>query len=215
MKKKFIILLVMIAVGFFLSPQHANSYGGGSGGGTSATQVDVEVTTPPPGFEPTDSVNEPPKTTRSSTITWLDLGGRAQQWVKSNPIEGMKNHFITRVPTGGSCVDASKDRAAALADYIRNLVNSGELDLGGHTVQIGSRSGYKVPFSGALTGLPENIGTHTYSVIQIYDANNNFVGGWEVDTYVMDMVLPHGQVDLVNEYPDHVKTITAPPKAEK
>ena len=47
------------------------------------------------------------------------------------------------------------------------------------------------------------------------EIDKKFVGGWEVDTYVVDMVLPHGQVDLVNEYPDHVQTITTPPKAGK
>ncbi|HPA15959.1 MAG TPA: hypothetical protein PKV75_11920 [Desulfobacterales bacterium] len=214
MKEKLIILLVTIFVGVFLSPQYAKSYGGGDGGG-GGSQAGSESTTPPAGFEPTDTVKDPPKTTRSSTATWLDLGTRATQWVRSNPVEGMKNNVITRVPGGESCVEASKDRAAALADHIRNLVQSGEVDLGGHTVQIGSRSGYKVPFSGALTGNPENIGAHTYSVIQIYDADKKFVGGWEVDTYVVDMVLPHGQVDLVNEYPDHVQTITTPPKAGK
>ena len=214
MKKKFIIVLAIISISFFLPKQYAHSYGGGgSGGGTSAASIgSSDVTTPPAGFEPTDTVKDQKP---SSTMTWLNLGAQASQWVKTNPIEGLKNNVITRVPSGDSCVEASRDRGAALAAHIRNLIKSGELDIGDHTVKIGSRAGYKVPFSGWLTGLPENIGTHTYTVIQIYDANNKFVGGWEVDTYVMDFVLPHGKVDLEREYPSHVQTITTPPKAGK
>lgn len=214
MKKKFIIILAITFINFLLPTKYAHSYGGGgSGGGTSATSVgSSDVTTPPAGFEPTDTVKDQQP---SSTTIVNNLGTTAINWVNNNTLEGIKNSVIVRVPTGDSCVEASKDRAAALADHIRDKIKSGELDIGSHTVKIGSRSGYQIPYTKEIFGDAQDWSFHTYTVIQIYDANNNFVGGYEVDTYVADFVLPHGQVDLVNENPDHVQTITSPSKAGK
>jgi len=114
---------------------------------------------------------------------------------------------VNRVPRGQCCVDASKDRARDVANHLQSLVDSGELDLGNYTLTIGSRSGYKVPLSGYLTDSKNNIGTHTYTVVQIQDAKGKFQGAWEVDTYAVNIVLPHSEFDLASEWPGHVKTV--------
>lgn len=146
------------------------------------------------------------KTNKSEAPYWT-IGAHISVWISSNPVKAWRDSVVNRVPRGECCVDASKDRAGDIAAHLQSLVDSGELDLGDHTITIGSRSGYKVPLSGWLSGLEENVGTHTYTVIQIYDANGKFQGAWEADTYVTNHVLPHSEVDLVGEYPEHVKTV--------
>jgi hypothetical protein len=148
------------------------------------------------------------KTDQASAPYWT-VGGHISSWINNNPIKAWRDSVVNRVPRGECCVDASRDRANDLAAHFQRLVDSGELDLGGHTIKIGSRSGYQVPLSGWATGLEENIGTHTYTVVQIYDANGNFQGAWEADTYVTNIVLPHGEVDLVREYPEHVQSVAS------
>jgi len=155
------------------------------------------------------------KTKRSSSAPYWTIGGQINAWVTSHPVEAWRDSVVNRVPRGECCVDASKDRASDIATHLQSLVDSGELDLGDHTLTIGSRSGYQVPLSGYLTGLDENIGTHTYTVVQIHDANGKFQGAWEVDTYVTNHVLPHSKVDLVREYPGHVKTVVPGKKSKK
>ncbi|NNL65766.1 MAG: hypothetical protein HKP30_05955 [Myxococcales bacterium] len=76
---------------------------------------------------------------------------------------------------GGSCVDASESRSSSIADGIRGAVLSGELNLRNHTIRVGVRSGYQV---GGLS-------IHTYSVIEVRDANGNSVRTIEVDNYVL------------------------------
>ena len=150
---------------------------------------------------------EDDKTNKSSSAPYWTIGGQINTWVMYNPLTAWRDSFVNRVPRGQCCVDASKDRASDIAAHLQSLVDSGELDLGDHTLTIGSRSGYKVPLSGWFTGLKDNIGTHTYTVVQIQDATGKFQGAWEVDTYVKNIVLPHSKVDLVNEYPDHVQKV--------
>ena len=150
---------------------------------------------------------EDDKTNKSSSAPYWTIGSQIHTWVMDNPVKAWRDSVVNRVPRGECCVDASKDRASDVANHLQSLVDSGELDIGDNTLTIGSRSGYKVPLSGYLTGLKENIGTHTYTVVQIQDANGKFQGAWEVDTYVKNIVLPHSKVDLVREYPGHVKTV--------
>ena len=154
------------------------------------------------------------KTDQPSAPYWT-VGAHISYWIQSNPIKAWRDSVVNRVPRGECCVDASKDRASDLAAHFQSLVDSGDLDLGGHTIKIGSRSGYQVPLSGWATGLEENIGTHTYTVVQIYDAHGNFQGAWEADTYVTNIVLPHSEVDLVREYPEHVQSVAANKNSKK
>jgi len=164
-----------------------------------------------------DEVNlmEETKEEGENKAPYWDIGGHISKWVSTHPVEAWRDSVVNRVPRGQCCVDASKDRARDIANHLQSLVDSGELDLGDHKISIGSRSGYKVPLSGRLTGLEENIGTHTYTVVQIHDADGNFKGAWEVDTYVTNHVLPHSKVDLVREYPGHVKTVTSSKRSKK
>lgn len=134
-------------------------------------------------------------------------------WVKTH--SGFRDFFVNRVYRSECCVDASKDRAKDVANYLQSLVDSGTLDLGDHTITIGSRSGYQVPLSRFVTGDEENIGIHTYTVVQIHDANGKFQGAWEVDTYVGHSVSGHSEVDLVREYPGHVRTVAPGKKGKK
>ena len=154
------------------------------------------------------------KTNKSSAPYW-NIGSHMTSWVIDNPVKAWRDSVVNRVPRGECCVDASKDRAGDIATHLQSLVDSGDLDLGDHTLTIGSRSGYQVPLSGWLTGLEENIGTHTYTVVQILDAKGNFQGAWEIDTYVTNHVLPHSKVNLVREYPEHVKTVASGKKGKK
>ena len=155
------------------------------------------------------------KTNISSSDIYGTTGDHIRGWVGYNPGKAWRDSWVNRVPRGQCCVDASKDRASDIAAHLQSLVDSGELDLGDHTLTIGSRSGYKVPLSGYFTGLKDNIGTHTYTVVQIQDAKGNFQGAWEVDTYVVNIVLPHSKVDLVREYPKHVQKVAPGKKSKK
>ena len=112
------------------------------------------------------------KTKRSSSAPYWTIGDKIHRWVNGHPVETWRDSWVNRVPRGQCCVDASKDRASDIANHLQSLVDSGELDLGNHTLKVGSRSGYKVPLSGYLTGLKDNIGTHTYTVVQIQDAKD-------------------------------------------
>ena len=154
------------------------------------------------------------KTKISPSARYWTVGGQISAWVITHPVEAWRDSWGIRVARGQCCVDASKDRARDIAVHLQSLVNSGELNLGNHTIKVGSRSGYKVPLSGYLTGLDKNIGTHTYTVVQINDANGKFQGAWEVDTYVANIVLPHSKVDLDKEWPGHVQTVV-PRKSDK
>jgi hypothetical protein len=164
--------------------------------------------------EEVNLMEETEETSKPSAPYWT-VGAHISSWILSNPVKAWRDSVVNRVPRGECCVDASKDRAADIAAHLQSLVDSGELDLGDCRITIGSRSGYKVPLSGWLSGLEENIGTHTYTVVQIYDADGNFQGAWEADTYVANIVLPHSEVDLVKEYPGHVKTVAPGKKGNK
>ena len=74
----------------------------------------------------------------------------------------------------GSCVDASISRANDIAASIRGAIASGELNLHGHTVRVGNRSGYQV--AGASF--------HTYTVIEVVDPSGRPVRTIEADNYV-------------------------------
>ena len=156
------------------------------------------------------------KTNVSSSNPYHNIGIHVIEWVKSHPLETWRDAFVNRVILSQCCVDASEDRADDVANHLQSLVDSGELNLGNHTITVGSRSGYKVPLSGYLLGDKENISAHTYTVVQIHDANGKFQGAWEVDTYlVISMVLPHSEVDLTMEYPTHVQTVLPGKKGRK
>jgi len=218
--------------------------GDGDGDGVEVESTSSDTTKPPSGFTPveqesieisseTDPGNEEEveelvedvnamedteegddKTNVSSSNPYSNMGTHLIGWVKLNPVKAWRDSFVNRVPRGQCCVDASKDRASDIAAHLQSLVNSGELNLGNHTIKVGSRSGYKVPLSGWLLGDKTNTSTHTYTVVQINDANGKFQGAFEVDTYVANIVLPHSKVDLDKEWPGHVRTVV-PRKSDK
>ena len=216
------IFAIILAVTMSLvTPHFVLGYGGGGGGVTAESNVDRgDPDNPPPGFETTDlvvdvnmidttsvdsstSTIEPVTVTSapSSPLTTDDLWGILNQWVVSNPITIIRDSVLNRVPRGESCVDASRDRARDIANHIRDLQARGELELGGHTVTVGSRSGYRY-------GHGPDTSLHTYTVVQIHDAKGKFVGAFEVDTYVATIVLPHGKVDFEKGlWPEHVQAI--------
>lgn len=85
-----------------------------------------------------------------------------------------------------SCVEASEARAADVAAEIRRRMANGELDLRGHTVTVGTRSGYQI--LGASF--------HTYTVIEVKDPSGKAVRTMEVDTYVV----PVADIDSPDDF---------------
>ena len=133
--------------------------------------------------------------------TWDSV--RTQVLVTAAIESWQRTHHLPMFPTyvwnGQSCQEASLDRNQAIADHLQGLIDAEVLDLRGHTIQVGAVTGYHVPGSGWAYGLPENISTHTYSVVQIRDANGNHVASIEVDTYFSNHKLPHSEVDFSDQ----------------
>ncbi len=158
----------------------------------------------PDGFTPSDDVEEievepeaepseeQEKSPWASTRTWAEVSSAILGWQRTHHLP----MFPTYVWRGDSCQEASIERNQSIAAYLQNLVDSGGLDLRGHTVQVGAVTGYRVPLTGWIDNRPTNTSTHTYSVVQIKDRNGNHVGSFEVDTYFSNHQLPHGEVDF-------------------
>ena len=84
-----------------------------------------------------------------------------------------------------SCVEASEARAGDVAAEIQKRVKNGQLNLHGHTIKVGVRSGYQT-FGASW---------HTYTVIEVQDPTGKSVRTIEVDTYVV----PTADVDTPDD----------------
>lgn len=122
---------------------------------------------------------------------------------------GARDTITSRVPAGQSCVEASEARAGEIAVVVKWMQGNGRFGLLG--AKVGRMSGWN-PLSivseetrKKYMGETASGSMHTYTVVQLYDANGKVWFTMDADNYLGPIyVSEHGAVDW---NADHTKLI--------
>jgi hypothetical protein len=122
---------------------------------------------------------------------------------------GARDTITSRVPAGQSCVEASEARAGEIAVVVKSMQANGKFGLLG--AKVGRMSGWN-PLSivseetrKKYLGETASGSMHTYTVVQLYDANGKVWFTIDADNYLGPIyVSEHGAVDW---NADHTKLI--------
>jgi len=132
---------------------------------------------------------------------------------------GARDTITSRVPAGQSCVEASEARASEIAIVVKSMQVNGKFGLLG--AKVGRMSGWN-PLSivseatrKKYMGETASGSMHTYTVVQLYDANGKVWFTIDADNYLGPIyVSEHGAVDwnadhtsLIEDVPPVIRSV--------
>lgn len=118
---------------------------------------------------------------------------------------GGRDTWLSRVPKGESCVQASEARAREIAFVVKSMQFNGQF--GDYGARIGTVSGWN-PGIGSL---------HTYTVVEIIDSSGRVVHTLDVDNYMGPVYISaHSRVNWNSNYSNLIEKVApAKPVAAK